>query len=330
MSVTVTSANFSGRFAALNGTKALPATHADIIRSLLTVGYPSRRAAVRTVGPWREKMLVAMASGYLDVSLNTTAYFRSLEQTEKVGVSFLFGEAFTHWYAQSQMRVQYLLHVAGLTSCQWGSPTAPIAPKAGAAPPPPKSRPDFIGIRRRERHVFESKGRIRAPTASTVAKALGQVSALHTVNGRAPTTRCANFFMFKAGGVEGRVLDPPAKGEGISVTFDVFEAITRAYSIFLDQPVLDLSDQVGDGYVGREIDDGVFLGIDKEVLALAQEQPSAARARGRRVAQIFAALEDRSQTYASRQDRSVSSGPEGVLLLDRRSPRSPRRFRTQR
>ncbi|MGV1767550.1 MULTISPECIES: hypothetical protein [Rhizobium/Agrobacterium group] len=201
MSVTVTSANFSGRFTALNGTKTLPATHADIIRSLLTVGYPSRRAAVRTVGPWREKMLVAMATGY----------FRSLEQSEKVGVSFLFGEAFTHWYAQSQMSVQYLVHVAGLASCRWGSPTAPVAPKAGAAPPPPKSRPDFIGIKRRERHVFESKGRIRATAASTVAKALGQVSALHTVNGRAPTTRCANFFMFKAGGAEGRVLDPPAK-----------------------------------------------------------------------------------------------------------------------
>nr|NTA46174.1 hypothetical protein [Agrobacterium tumefaciens] len=203
-------------------------------------------------------MLVAMATGYLDASLNTTAYFRSLEQSEKVGVSFLFGEAFTHWYAQSQMSVQYLVHVAGLASCRWGSPTAPVAPKAGAAPPPPKSRPDFIGIKRRERHVFESKGRIRAPAASTVAKALGQVSALHTVNGRAPTTRCANFFMFKAGGAEGRVLDPPAKGDGITVTFDLFEAITRAYSIILDQPVLDLSDQVGAGYVGREIDDGVF------------------------------------------------------------------------
>jgi hypothetical protein len=158
---------------------------------------------------------------------------------------------------------------------------------------------------------------------------LGQVSALHTVNGRAPTTRCANFFMFKAGGAEGRVLDPPAKGEGISVTFDLYEAITRAYSIFLDQPVLDLSDQVGGGYVGREIDDGVFLGIDKEVLALAQERPSAARTRARRVAQIFAVLEDRSQTYAGRQGRSVSSGPDGVLLLDRRSPRGSRRFRTQ-
>ncbi|TIV42537.1 MAG: hypothetical protein E5V96_22850, partial [Mesorhizobium sp.] len=54
------------RFKKLNGTVALTATRADIIRSLLTVGYPSRRAAVRVVGRWRERMLVAMATGNLD------------------------------------------------------------------------------------------------------------------------------------------------------------------------------------------------------------------------------------------------------------------------
>jgi hypothetical protein len=84
----VEAANFSGRISALNGVASLTATRPDIIRSLLTVGYPSRRAAVRVVGPWRERMLVAMATGYLDRSLNTTSYFRNLEQTEKVGVSF--------------------------------------------------------------------------------------------------------------------------------------------------------------------------------------------------------------------------------------------------
>jgi len=41
-------------------------------------------------------MLVAMATGYLEPTLSTTPYFRNLEQTEKVGVSFLLGEAFAH------------------------------------------------------------------------------------------------------------------------------------------------------------------------------------------------------------------------------------------
>ncbi|MFK4259975.1 hypothetical protein [Agrobacterium tumefaciens] len=94
----VTSLNFSGAFSVLNGTVTLTVTHPDINRSLLTIGYPSRRSAARVVGLWREKMLFAMATGYLDLSLN--AYFRNLEQTEKAAISFLFGEAFTHWYAQ--------------------------------------------------------------------------------------------------------------------------------------------------------------------------------------------------------------------------------------
>jgi len=77
----VESANFSGRFSTLNGKALLSATRPDIIRSLLTVGYPSRKDAVLAVGPWRERLLVAMATGYLDRSLNTTPYFRNLEQT---------------------------------------------------------------------------------------------------------------------------------------------------------------------------------------------------------------------------------------------------------
>ena len=105
-------------------------------------------------------MLVAMASGYLDSTLRTTPYFRNLEQTEKVGVSFLLGEAFTHWYAQSRMNIEFLVHVAGLSTCAWVTPAAPMVPKAGASAPLLKSRPDFIGIRRREWHVFESKGRL--------------------------------------------------------------------------------------------------------------------------------------------------------------------------
>ena len=203
----LTLSRFSGRFGSLNGTLTLTATRADFIRSLLTVGYPSRRAAIRTVGRWREEMLVAMATGYLDHNLHTTTYFRNLEQTEKAAVSFLFGEAFTHWCAQDRMNIEYLVHVAGLRSCTWGAATTPVTPKPGALPPAPKSRPDFIGIRRTERHVFESKGRIRRPSTATVNKALGQVSALHSINGRPPTTRCASFFMMKASGPEGKVVD---------------------------------------------------------------------------------------------------------------------------
>jgi hypothetical protein len=250
----VDSKNFSGRFGALSGRAPLTATHADIIRSLLTVGYPSRRAAVRKVGVWRERMLVTMATGYLDDSLRTTRYFRNLEQTEKVGVSFLLGEAFTHWYAQTQMRIECLVHVAGLWTCEWVAPSVWVAPKQGATVPSPKSRPDFIGMTGRERHVFESKGRIRWPSKAVVGKALGQVSSIRSVNGKRPITRCATFFMLKASGAEGLVLDPPEHADGLGGVFDELEALEKAYSFFLEGPTDSLSDQIGEGYVGREIE----------------------------------------------------------------------------
>ncbi len=324
MAGVVESANFSGRFRALNGVASLTASRQDIIRSLLTVGYPSRKAAVSVVGRWRERMLVAMATGYLDRALNTTAYFRNLEQTEKVGVSFLLGEAFTHWYAQDRMRIEYLVHVAGLSTCTWVSPTTRVAPKLGAATPSPKSRPDFIGICRGERHVFESKGRMRKPSATAVSKALGQVSALRSINGKAPKTRCASFFMLKASSAEGRVLDPPGSADGIGVVFDERDALAKAYSFFLDAPTASLSDQIGEGYVGREIEDGVFFGIDKRILAAIGERPSTVVARRRRVTEIFAILADQAQVYASRRDADSSPGPDGTLLVDRRAPVAPR------
>src|ERR1700754_794055 len=195
--------NFTGALAGLNGSYSITATRADIIRSLLEVGYRSRRRARQKVGPWRARMLTAMATGYLDYALNTTQYFRNLEQTEKVGVSFLLGEAFSHWFATEHMNLEFLLHVASLDSIAWGTTPASAAAKAGASTPSLKSRPDFVGFRQAERHVFESKGRIRRPAGKVISKALGQASALLSVNGTPPTTRCATFFMLKASGTEG-------------------------------------------------------------------------------------------------------------------------------
>ena len=111
---------------------------------------------------------------------------------------------------------------------------------------------------------------------------------------------------------------PPKGGEGISVRFDEHEAIARAYAFFLDGDGEGFGADVGAGYVGREIDDGVFLGVDKEVLSLVSERPPNAFARRRRINELFAMLEDKAQFYAARRDRDASPGPDGLLLIDRR------------
>jgi hypothetical protein len=321
---------FTGPFAKLNGSTDITASRADIIRSLLTVGYPSRKKAIRTVGPWRIRMLSAMAYGYLDRALRTTEYFRNLEQTEKVGVSFLFGQAFTHWFAQDRMDIPFLLHVAGLPSTTWASSSAAVTPKTGATAPSPKSRPDFVGVKKAESHVFESKGRIRRPALSAVGKALGQVSALRSINGTQPTTRSATFFMLKASGAEGRVIDPEGDPSGVEVEFDQWELITKVYSFFLDGENVDLADAAGEGYVGREIDVGVYFAIDKKVLsAAAGQDPASASERQQRWDEIFGILAHRAAFYQERRAEEVSPGPDGMLLIDRRQGGiRPRRKKT--
>jgi len=224
------------------------------------------------------------------------------------------------------MKIEYLVHVAGLETCTWVAPSKPKVPQAGATPPSPKSRPDFIGVRRDERHVFESKGRIRKPSKSSIGKALGQVSALWSINGKQPTTRCATFFMLKAAGAEGKVLDPPAEDGGIGVVFDERDALAKAYSFFLDRPTVDLSDQIGEGYVGREVEDGVFFGIDKRILAAITERPPTTSGREHRVSQIFAMLDDQSQAHEGRRNEDTSPGRDGTLLLDRRERHIRRRL----
>jgi mannose-6-phosphate isomerase-like protein (cupin superfamily) len=266
-----------------------------------------------------------MATGYLDRELGTTRYFRNLEQSEKVGVSFLLGEAFTHWYAQSRMRIEFLVHVSSLTSCTWASTGAVTSFKTGATPPSDKSRPDFIGIRRTQRHVFESKGRVRKPSAATVNKGLGQVSKLQTIDGIAPTTRCATFFMLREAGAEGRVIDPPGATEGFSVTFDRRDALAKAYSFFLEIEPRDLSAEVGEGFVGRQVDDDVFFALDRKVYEAIRERSDDATTRQHQFDEVFGILEGRADVYEGKRSAELSPGRDGTLLLDRRDPIRRRR-----
>lgn len=319
----LTAENFRAGYKHLNGVNPIDATRADIIRSLLTVGYLSRRDAANTVGRWRELMMVAMGMGYLDSHLRTTSYFNNLEASEKVGVSFLFGEAFTHWFAQSKMSIPYLQHVQGLKSCRWGTPTSPAIPKKGASTPNLKSRPDFIGVLGTQYHVFESKGRQRRPGQAAIADALGQASALVKVKGKMPKTRSASFFMLKPKGVEGYVSDPPGDRRGLTLSFDTLELLRKSYAVFLRGEMRDLP-EVGQDYVGRQIADEVFFGIDKNVYRLVTaEVPASEGERNTRSKEIFAVIESRREAYLQRRDERISPGIDGTILLERNEP--PRR-----
>lgn len=312
----VVASGFSGSSKALNGTSLINASHADLVRSLLTVGYPSSSVAVLKVGYWRARMLHAMANGFLDSGLRTTKYFTNLEQSEKVGVTFLMGGAFTHWYALDRMSVKHVIHVQSLNSFSFTKSTASFAPKPGSVVPAAGSRPDFIGLDGLRTHVFESKGRQRNPDNGAIAKALGQVSSIRLVNGRKPRTRCATFFMLKASGVTGRIVDPPASDVAVNIRFDVFEAMTRSYALFLDLQTSLVSREIeGLTYLGIELADDAFFGVDKEVLAPFLQPPATGRQRAERRQYVDAVLEEKGDAYLGLRTPSTSAGRDGTILL---------------
>jgi hypothetical protein len=115
----------------------------------------------------------------------------------------------------------------------------------------------------------------------------------------------------------------------VGVVSDEYEAIAKAYSFVLDEPTIGLSDQIGEGYQGREIDEGVFFGIDERVLAAIREPLLAASARRRRLNDIFSILSDQAQAYESRRDSDTFSGRDGTIFVDRRNTGSRRRRSAQ-
>ena len=117
------------------------------------------------------------------------------------------------------------------------------------------------------------------------------------------------------------MLGPPEHADGVGVVFDERDALAQAYSFFLDGPTINLDDQVGEGYIGREIEEGLFFGIDKRILAAMVERPVSVIERRRRVAEVFEILSDQTQAYKGRRDRYVSPGPDGMIVVDQRPRR---------
>jgi hypothetical protein len=312
----------------LNGSKQLTASKADIKRSLLMVGYLSSGDAITQVGLWRATLLNALVEGYLTHRLQPTNYFLSLEPSERVSMTFLIGQAFTHWVADAHMSIPILLHVIG-ASPKWGLAPLPMVGKNGSGPVKNKSRPDFIGISPSGFHVFESKGRsVQAKTktkSSTIASscmkdALAQVSRISLVNGRPPVTRTASVWILRPGGTEGFITDPPKKVQSFDLDFDLRKALLNYYRIVLDAPKI-FQTKNRSNFIRFHINTETYLFFEPEL----QETILRLEKNKIKAKEVLNYLEGRSAFY-TRLRRSIGPAPsisfglDGVGLVSKSDP----------
>lgn len=110
----------------------------------------------------------------------------------------------------------------------------------------------------------------------------------------------------------------------LGIIFDELDAIEKAYSFFLQGSIGTLIDQDGE-YVGREIENGIFFGVDKRILDVISETPTPKPARQQTVEAIFDILAERAHAYESRREPTASPGRDGTLLVDRRASPTGRR-----
>lgn len=279
---------------------------------MLSVGYASRHSAISSVGPWRTVLLLSMIQGYLDAHLHTTRYFRNLEQSEKAAMSFLLGQAFTYWFAQTHMNIPYIVHVKG-AGHSWTPATRATVLKPGAGPFRPRARPDFIGQSLRQYHVFEAKGRSSKISAAVREGALAQVSMIGRINNLAPVTRVAACFSFQPNGVTGHLQDPAAEPKALDLKFDDVAATEKAYAFFLQPDVRDGATEKISGFLCVDLGDDLTYGIDKKVLGTLDDLRSLVGAQ-RTAEPLLEFLAGRRSEFTERSTAEQSVGPDGIIL----------------
>lgn len=242
---------------ALNSLTDLAIDLQDLTRAAMTVGYPSRNQAIAQAGPWRARALRHLVAGYVSPNLAPTNYFRNLETTEKAAMSFLLAEALTLLFAQKAMGLWYLVHVRG---CGFHLNGGTASPKPNAVMKSSDVRPDFIGRRAGEHHVFESKGRQRGLSVQQRIRALGQVSAISSINGVDPTTRVVAAFTFARAGIRGQIIDPEASADH-DLEYDEVQAVRKYYGAFLGRRKRGHMREIG-RYACMDLGDGLVWGVD--------------------------------------------------------------------
>jgi hypothetical protein len=311
--------HFITPYTALNGITEIPASRLGVARAVMMVGHACYRDAYRA-GVLRLTQLLCMALGNVRsrggrVCLDRR--FHQLEKSEKDSIAYHLGMGLTKLSAEFLLDIPWLVHYRTI-----GTVTRP----RGATPVPPKVQlyvshkrprePDLVGLdTNRDAHVFEAKGSGSRFKGSELQHAIGQVSQVAAVNGRAPRTRVACFFECSTAGIDARIVDPDGDDPPVSIVFDEEEFFREYYRMFLGDPSwaeADIVETAGRAYrVQRMGAPDLFFGIREDYYEALQSGKAAS-------ALPLLARDDEGDRVRAvdLQDELISVSRDGTVLIN--------------
>ncbi|EON90483.1 hypothetical protein [Plesiomonas shigelloides] len=224
----------------LQGKKSLKTDWNEIVWAAITVGKRNS-AQISSNGVFslyeiiNRSTLIWTTLKQNSNKLEQSSVYTSMDPTEKKFVSFSLGMVMSKLFALKLLRVPWLEHVANVNSS--------ISTKTQT-----KSRPDFIGINKRNEFViFEAKGRTNNYDASAQTTAKRQTKVIHKISSQKPVLRVACQSYFKH--VLEVFIEDPEEVQEQPINIDVLEEdyFKSYYAIFqsLTETELDLLKRLG-------------------------------------------------------------------------------------
>jgi hypothetical protein len=221
--------------------------------------------------------------------------YRLLDATERGFVSWLLGSSVTHLVAQRRLGLPVLLHLTA-----YGA--------AFGVTFDGRLRPDFIApLPGGGWAVFEAKGRARLRSAA-MTHAKNQTNAITSIGGVTPALRAACISVFRVGGLEIELQDPPpepialeAKAAGIVAEY--YKTVTDLLEAGTEGDLLPVGDQ---SYRTAKVDAlDLMVGLSAEIEAALSSENEEER--------LTVLQRGLAQTVAV--PRGASIGPDGVLVV---------------
>jgi hypothetical protein len=267
---------FTGSLSSLNGRKLLQCSKWKLFLAALTCGYDG---FFKNFGPdWNRRVIhiVGNLLPFLDTrpggALALSNYYFDVDNSESKHAAYYIGQGLTKLFACQVLNAPKVVHASRSV---W-QPAAGIALKAPLVTVG-RQEADLFAFGPGGIHVLESKGRsvrngagrLSASTMSSAMNAaMGQVSAINTVNGLAPTSRSGCVWTLCTSGFRGDVQDPP--GAGRDATVAPADILRSNYALFLEADQSRFRNDLIEGYSLIELpgseNSGLYVGIFTEIL----------------------------------------------------------------